>query len=162
MAVHAAPDEVGGISAQSRRSPRTQVPPRFAVHASMKLRRFLLRAADRVLPSELAVVEHSAGFSVGYLPAALVELGVPDELAAGPWKIRSWLPSFGQLKRALRGVRPAAPVLGGDGHRRARSRISRDGLELRVLLAQQSVSAFVLRTSVDGTADAAHPHPPHA
>ena len=66
MAVHAAPDEVGGISAQSRRSPRTQVPPRFAVHASMKLRRFLLRAADRVLPSELAVVEHSAGFSVGY------------------------------------------------------------------------------------------------
>jgi hypothetical protein len=84
MAVHAASNEIGGISAQSRRSPRTQVPPRFAVHASMKLRRFLLRAADRVLPSELAVLEHSAGFSVGYLLAALVELGVPDELAAGP------------------------------------------------------------------------------
>jgi hypothetical protein len=50
----------------------------------MKLRRLLLRAADRVLPSELALLEHSAGFSVAYLLAAMVELGVPDALAAGP------------------------------------------------------------------------------
>ena len=56
----------------------------FAVHAAMKLRRLLLRAADRVLPSELAVLEHSAGFSVSYLLAAIVDLGVPDELASGP------------------------------------------------------------------------------
>lgn len=84
MAVHAVPDEVVGISAQPRRSPRTQVPPKVAVHAAMKLRRLLLRAADRVLPSELAVLEHSAGFSVSYLLAAIVDLGVPDELASGP------------------------------------------------------------------------------
>jgi hypothetical protein len=84
MTIHADPQEVVSISAHSRRRPRSQVPPRFAVHASMRLRRLLLRAADRVLPSELAVLEHSAGFSVGYLLAALVELGVPDELAAGP------------------------------------------------------------------------------
>jgi hypothetical protein len=50
----------------------------------MKLRGFLLRAADRVLPSELAILEHSAGFSVAYLLAAMVDLGVPDELASGP------------------------------------------------------------------------------
>jgi hypothetical protein len=50
----------------------------------MKLRRFLLRAADRVLPSELALLEHSAGFSVGFLLAAMVEVGVPDALVAGP------------------------------------------------------------------------------
>ncbi len=84
MAVHAVADEVVGIPAQSRRSPRTQVPPRFAVHTAMILRRILLRAADRVLPSELAVLEHSAGFSVSYLLAAMVDLGVPDALALGP------------------------------------------------------------------------------
>lgn len=84
MAVHAVSDEVVGIPAQLRRSPRTQVPPRFAVHTAMILRRFLLRAADRVLPSELAVLERSAGFSVSYLLAAMVDLGVPDELASGP------------------------------------------------------------------------------
>ena len=36
------------------------------------------------MPSELAVLEHSAGFTGGYLLAAMVELGVPDELAKGP------------------------------------------------------------------------------
>ncbi len=84
MAVHAVPDQAAETSALARRSPRTQVPPRFAVHAAMKLRRVLLRAADRMLPSELAVLEHSAGFSVTHLLAAMVELGVPDELASGP------------------------------------------------------------------------------
>jgi len=56
----------------------------MVVHAAMKVRAFLLRAADRVLPSELALLEHSAGFSVGYLLAAMVELGIPDQLAGGP------------------------------------------------------------------------------
>jgi len=84
MAAHAVPDEAVANSPLARRSPRTQVPPRLAVHAAMKLRTVLLRAADRVLPSELAVLEHSAGFSVAYLLAAMVELGVPDELASGP------------------------------------------------------------------------------
>jgi hypothetical protein len=84
MAVHAVPDEAVGHVAHSRRRPRTQVPPRFAVHAAMKLRRALLRAADRVLPSELAILEHSAGFSVTYLLGAMVEVGIPDELASGP------------------------------------------------------------------------------
>lgn len=84
MAVDAVPDEAVGTAAPSRRRARTQVPPRFAVQAAMKLRRALLRAADRLLPSELAVLEHSAGFSVAYLLGAMVELGIPDELASGP------------------------------------------------------------------------------
>ena len=84
MAVYALSDEAAGSAAPARRSPRTQVPPRLAVHAAMKFRRFLLRAADRVLPSELAVLEHSAAFSTAYLLGAMVELGVPDELASGP------------------------------------------------------------------------------
>lgn len=70
--------------APTRRAPRTQVPPRLIVHAAMKLRGLLLRAADHVLPSELALLEHSAGFAVGYLLAAMVELGIPDQLAGGP------------------------------------------------------------------------------
>jgi hypothetical protein len=84
MAIQVVPLEARETPALTRRRPRTQVPPRFAVHAVMKLRRFLLRAADRILPSELALLEHSAGFSVAYLLAAMVELGVPDALAAGP------------------------------------------------------------------------------
>ncbi|GAC1636269.1 MAG: methyltransferase [Chloroflexota bacterium] len=56
----------------------------MAVHVAMKLRGLLLRAADLVLPSELALLEHSAGFTVGYLLAAMVELGIPDHLAGGP------------------------------------------------------------------------------
>src|SRR5947209_15497841 len=70
--------------APSRRAPRTQVPPRMIVHMAMKVRGLLLRAADLVLPSELAVLEHSAGFAVGYLLAAMVELGIPDQLTGGP------------------------------------------------------------------------------
>ncbi len=84
MAVRAISDEAAGPVAPARRGPRTQVPPRLAVHAAMKLRSVLLRAADRVLPSELAILEHSAGFSVAYLLGAMVELGVADELASGP------------------------------------------------------------------------------
>jgi hypothetical protein len=84
MVVHAIPDNAVGNDASPRRRPRTQAPPRVAVHVAMKLRRALLRAADRVLPAELAVLEHSAGFSVAYLLGAMVELGIPDELASGP------------------------------------------------------------------------------
>jgi O-methyltransferase domain len=106
MAVRTVPDEAVGNPTVSRRSPRTQVPPRFAVHAAMKLRGFLLRAADRVMPSELAVLEHSAGFATGYLLAAMVELGVPDELAKGPRTADELATSLhcnaGALHRALR------------------------------------------------------------
>ncbi len=84
MVVRAVSDEAADHVAPARRGPRTQVPPRLAVHAAMKLRSVLLRAADRVLPSELAILEHSAGFSVSYLLGAMVELGVADELASGP------------------------------------------------------------------------------
>jgi hypothetical protein len=37
-----------------------------------------------LLPSELALLEHSVGFAVGYLLASMVEVGIPDQLATGP------------------------------------------------------------------------------
>jgi hypothetical protein len=56
----------------------------MAVRAAMRLRHLLLRAADRLLPSEIAVLEHSAQFSVGYLLAAMAELRIADHLVDGP------------------------------------------------------------------------------
>ncbi len=106
MAIQVVPLEAPETPALTRRRPRTQVPPRATVHAAMKLRRLLLRAADRVLPSELALLEHSAGFSVAYLLAAMVELGVPDALAAGPMTAEELATSLhcnaDALHRALR------------------------------------------------------------
>jgi hypothetical protein len=54
------------------------------VGIAMWLRHLLLRAADRLLPSEIAVLEHSAQFTVAHLLAAIAELGIADQLAGGP------------------------------------------------------------------------------
>jgi O-methyltransferase domain len=99
-------ERAGAAVSQPRRAPRTGVPPGFVVHAAMRLRHLLLRAADRLLPSELAVLEHSVQFSVGYLLAAIAELGVADELTRGP-KTAAELAAAagcdaGALHRALR------------------------------------------------------------
>jgi hypothetical protein len=107
-----------------RRAPRKQVPPRIAVHVAMKLRRLLLRAADRVLPSELAILEHSAGFSVSCLLAAMVELGIPDALAAGPKTAQELAETLNcdadSLHRALR-MGAVHNLVRLDGHGRFRS-----------------------------------------
>jgi hypothetical protein len=72
------------VETHPRRSPRTGVPPRFVVSMAIGLRRMLLRAADRLLPSELVVLEHSAQFSGAFLLRAIGELGIADQLAEGP------------------------------------------------------------------------------
>ncbi|MCU1490116.1 MAG: O-methyltransferase [Acidimicrobiaceae bacterium] len=78
------------ISARSggdHRSPRSTkhgVPPRFAISISMWLRRFFLRAADRALPAQVALLEHVHQFAGTYLLAAFAELGIADHLASGP------------------------------------------------------------------------------
>jgi O-methyltransferase len=77
-------EQAGIVGAQTRRLPRTAVPPRMAVRAAMWLRGALLRFADRLLPAELAVLEHSTQFAAGYLLAAIAELGIADQLADGP------------------------------------------------------------------------------
>ena len=61
-----------------------RVPTRFAVHTAMWLRRSLLRAADRVLPAQAALLEHTHRFVGTHLLAAFAELGVADHLAVGP------------------------------------------------------------------------------
>jgi hypothetical protein len=77
-------EQASATDARLRRAPRTGAPPRPVVGMAMWLRRLLLRAADRLLPSEIAILEHSAQFSVGYLLAAIAELGIADQLAGGP------------------------------------------------------------------------------
>jgi O-methyltransferase domain len=84
MAIAVTAEHAGIVGARKRRSPRTAVPPRMVVRAATRLRRALLRLADRLLPSELAVLEHSAQFTAGYLLAAIAELGIADQLADGP------------------------------------------------------------------------------
>ena len=84
MAVAVTAEQPSHAGSHPRRAPRTGVPPRFVVHAAMRLRSLLLRLADRLLPSELAVLEHSARFTVGYLLAAIAELGIADQLIGGP------------------------------------------------------------------------------
>jgi O-methyltransferase domain len=67
-----------------RSAKHNRVPPRFAVRMSMWLRRSLLRAADRVLPAQLALLEHIHQFVGTHLLSAFAELGIADHLATGP------------------------------------------------------------------------------
>ena len=69
---------------RSERSAKHRVPPRFAIRLSMWLRRSLLRAADRVLPAQVALLEHVHQFVGTHLLAAFAELGIADHLASGP------------------------------------------------------------------------------
>lgn len=67
-----------------RKATGGSVPPRLAVQAVLGARRALQRAADRVVPAELAVFEHSTGFGSTMILGALAELGVADRLSGGP------------------------------------------------------------------------------
>jgi len=68
----------------SRRPAKHRVPPRFAISMSTWLRRFLLRAADRMLPAQVALLEHVHQFAGTHLLAAFAELRIADHLASGP------------------------------------------------------------------------------
>ncbi len=67
-------------STQGTRRP----PPRVIARVALGVRAALLAAADLVVPAELAVLHHSAGFGTTRLLGAMVELGVIDALAARP------------------------------------------------------------------------------
>jgi len=64
--------------------PAPPQPPRAAIRATLAARQALLRLADRLVPSELAVFEQSMGAAVVRMLGAVIELGVADELARGP------------------------------------------------------------------------------
>lgn len=59
-------------------------PPRVAARAVLSLRQLLLRAADRLLPPEVALFNHSIGFGLTRSLGALAEHRVADALADGP------------------------------------------------------------------------------
>jgi hypothetical protein len=63
---------------------RHRVPPRFVVHLTLRLRRFLVDSADRLLPPHIALLEHAYHFAVVHLLAAFAELGIADHLGDGP------------------------------------------------------------------------------
>jgi hypothetical protein len=112
MAIAITAEQARIVGTQPRRSPRTAVPPRIVVRLAMRLRRALLHAADRLLPSELAVLEHSAQFSGGYLLAAIAELGIADQLADGPRTASELAMAAGCDADALHRALRAAAVTG--------------------------------------------------
>ncbi len=66
------------------RSQIPKAPPRFAVRTAALLRQLMLRGADRMLPTHLAVLEQSHQFAKAHILSTMAELGVADHLADGP------------------------------------------------------------------------------
>lgn len=64
--------------------PPAPVPPVFIVNAVLRLRRWLLRAADAVVPAYLAVYDRFMGAAHTMLVHSAARLHIADLLAAGP------------------------------------------------------------------------------
>jgi hypothetical protein len=92
------------------RSQTRKAPPRFAVRVATALRGLLLRAADRMLPAHLAVLEHTHGFATTHVLATMAELGVADHLAAGPQTAEQLAATIGCDPDALHRLLRAAAV----------------------------------------------------
>ena len=60
------------------------LPPAFLVRAVLALRTLLLRAADRVVPAQLALGDQITGLGRTHALRAAVRLGIPDRLASRP------------------------------------------------------------------------------
>jgi hypothetical protein len=60
-----------------------RTPPRSLVRAVLGLRQLLLRAADRLVPPEVALFNHSIGFGLTRTLGAIAEHRVADELGDG-------------------------------------------------------------------------------
>jgi hypothetical protein len=103
------------------RSQTRKAPPRFAVRAATRVRQLLLRAADRLLPTHLALIEHSHQFAKAHILASMAELGVADQLADGPRSADQLAVSVGCDADALHRLLRAASVFALvrlDGHGR--------------------------------------------
>src|SRR3954466_15621778 len=92
------------------RSQTRKAPPRFAVGVATRLRQLLLRAADRMLPAHLAVLEHAHGFATMHVLATMAELGVADHLASGPQTAEQLATTIGCDADALHRLLRAASV----------------------------------------------------
>jgi hypothetical protein len=89
-----------------------------------RLRRLLLRAADRLLPTHLALLEHSHQFAQAHILSTLAELGVADHLGPEPISAAELAPLVGASPEPLHRLLRAAAVfdavrLTGDGRFRA-------------------------------------------
>ena len=90
----------------------TRVPPAFAIKSATKARQVLLRAADRLVPSEIALLDHSVAFTRPHLLAAVVEFGIPDQLADGPKNAEQLAGASGADADSLHRVLRAAATFG--------------------------------------------------
>jgi len=83
-------------------------PPGLAVAALMILRRTLQKAADSVVPAQLAMFERITGVASGQVLCELARLGVPDLLADGPLTAAQLADKTktdaGSMLRAMRGA----------------------------------------------------------
>ena len=123
------------------------------MRAAFALRAALLAAADRVVPAELAVLHHTAGFGTTRLVGAIVQLGVVDALAAGPSTAQELARRLDlhadSLHRALRALAVARIV-----HLDARGRFALTRLS-RVLASDRvpTLSHWVAYLNLDSTQD---------
>jgi len=102
------------------------------VDAALALRRVLLRAAEALLPAPGAAWQHTMGIAATQVVAATAELGVADELDAGPRTAAELAPRVGADPDALHRLLRAAAVLGFLRlDRRGRFRLTRLGRTLR-------------------------------
>jgi hypothetical protein len=88
--------------------PLPDPPPRFAVGLVLGLRRLLLRAADALVPPQLALFDRIIGLGATQLIRAAVRLGLPDLLEASPRTAADLAQATGAdpdaLHRTLRGL----------------------------------------------------------
>src|SRR4051794_3768293 len=103
-------------------------PPRAAAAAVLALRRVLLRAADAVVPGEIALWDQSMGLARTRLLGAAAGLGVGDALASGPATASELAARLGGDADTLHRVLRALAALGVVRlDRRGRFRLTRAG-----------------------------------
>jgi ubiquinone/menaquinone biosynthesis C-methylase UbiE len=80
------------------------------VQVAGRLRRFFLRAADWMMPTQLAVAEHAHHLAAAHILSTIAELGVADQLCAGPQSAQELAAVLGCDPEALHRLLRAAAV----------------------------------------------------
>ncbi|PCK05420.1 MAG: hypothetical protein COA42_18270 [Alteromonadaceae bacterium] len=147
------------ISALSHQ-PFPDAPPGFLINLVLRLRRFLLRLADLVVPADAAVFERIVGVGHTVSIGAITRLGVPDILAQGPLSAKALAERTGcnadAMHRTMR-----AMVTGGvfkldrEG-RFANNRLSRELCAGRLNRAKEFAEYFSSKSNVLAYAEFDH------
>lgn len=72
------------MHARAKGDAKPFVPPVFLVNTALRLRRFLLRAADAVVPPYVGLLDRFMGAASTMMVHSAAQLHIADELAAGP------------------------------------------------------------------------------